>query len=68
MSTNPSTTQQYRTQTTPETPGTAPATNRPTAGRSTDGRVTTAAPRTFEPSSTGTMPPMFDPTAEYNER
>jgi hypothetical protein len=67
MSTNPRTTQ-YRSQTTPtqsatDAPAPAPAptdTDRRTAAE--------AAPRTFEPTNTGDLPPMFDTEADREQR
>jgi hypothetical protein len=59
MSTNPRTIQ-YRTETTqPDPTPEAPMRQRP-ASRS--------APRTFEPSNTGELPPMFETEADQQDR
>jgi hypothetical protein len=59
MSTNPKTAAQYRTPTTPETP--EPQSRTPD-------RASATAPRTFEPTNTGELPPMFETEADHGDR
>lgn len=63
MSTNQQSTQ-YRTQTTQPTIESTPepeATAEPTS-------ASERAPRTFEPTNTGTLPPMFETEAQQRDR
>jgi len=61
MSTNP-TMIQYRAETTPADPTPEPE---PPMRRSP---VSRTAPRTFEPTNTGTLPPMFETEADTQDR
>ncbi|MCU4717044.1 hypothetical protein [Halapricum hydrolyticum] len=61
MSTNPQSIQS-RTETTPTapTPGSEPPTRQRPAWK--------GAPRTFEPTNTGKLPPMFEAEADHEKR
>jgi len=53
---------------TPTTSGTRSPEPTPRSDPTEPASASAAAPRTFEPTNTGDLPPMFDPEAEQTQR